>query len=155
MVNLTQVLQNSTHMEYYKGSNKNYWFKHPHRLSSKFIKKVSKFFNTNPDCSFKTISEKDTMFIFDAGNGFHRQVAGGKRVILHLNFVNNLAFTEWDVNWNSPNLPLNHWFSKYNPQIFTKIENAGIEKNIFSLVLQTCKNNYFIPHIFCKNHNRN
>lgn len=151
MINLTDVSQDTTHMEYYKSSNKNYWFKHPNRLSYNFQKKAKDFIEKNPNNLYKTISEKDTMFIFDAGNGFHRQVAGGKRVILHLNFVNNLAFTEWDRNWNSPNLPLNHWFSKYNTDIIEKIKNSNLDKNIFSLVLQTHKKNYLTPYIFSHN----
>lgn len=78
MINLTDVLPVSTHMEYLTGSNKKYYFSQPHRDSVKSRLAVKGFKSAYPENLETTVGVSDSAFIFDAGNGFHRQVAGGR-----------------------------------------------------------------------------
>jgi hypothetical protein len=149
MVSLTDVTEKSTHMEYLINSNQDSYFKHPDRFSNKFKSKVKSFLLNNPKSLFKTIGKKDQLFLFDAGNGFHRQVGGGHRIMLHLNFVDNLAFTNWSKNWspNSDNENDPIWFQ----DISEPIKSSKFSKNTFSLVLRNKKPGLLIPKIFSKN----
>lgn len=152
MINLTDVIAASTQMTYLLKSNKSYWFKHPNRESDKFKKMVLKYKSNNPNCSYNTQSNRDTLFIFDAGNGFHRQVPGGQRIMLHLNFVDNLAFTEWDKNWEpASNSQKEVWFSNSSKKIDELILKSGLPSKMFSLVLQNHKPGILTPLIFSKN----
>jgi hypothetical protein len=153
MVNLTDIDSSSTHMEYLLGSNRRYWFKHPHRLNVKFKTIVATFMRLNPTALFTTASPKNTMFIFDAGNGLHRQVPGGKRIILHLNFVDNLAYTGWKHGWKPADaFKESHWFSEITEKTLEKITNSEIPQSFFSLVLQQAKPNLITPKIYSKNY---
>jgi hypothetical protein len=154
MVNLTDIDSSSTHMEYLLGTNRRYWFKHPHRLSEKFKTIVASHKSHYPHANFTTQSPKDTLFIFDAGNGLHRQVPGGKRIILHLNFVDNLAYTGWKHGWEpSEAFKESYWFSEIGEKTLEKISNSGIPQSFFSLVLQQAKPNVITPKIYSKNYN--
>ena len=93
---LYSFAQQVVYMEYLLGSANKLYFRHPDRLSNGFKKNVKKYLNTYPQSILKTLGQKDDTFIFDAGNGYHRQVGGGSRIMLHLNFVENLAYTNWD-----------------------------------------------------------
>lgn len=149
MVSLSDVLPESTHMDYLLGSNKSYWFKHPNRESKKFKNLVESYKTSHPDCSFTTQGTKDSLFIFDAGNGFHRQVPGGRRIMLHLNFVDNLAFTEWEGDWKpAKNSKKEVWFSEQSRKTGQMISESAWPKEVFSLVLQNHKPRIGIPKIF-------
>lgn len=154
MVSLTDVIEKSTQMEYLLNSNKGSYFKHPDRLNKNFKRKVKKFLLNNPKSLFKTIGKKDDLFLFDAGNGFHRQVGGGHRIMLHLNFVDNLAFTNWIDDWSSnpDNTNDSIWFHDSSESINSKIKSSKFSKNTFSLVLRNHKPGLLIPKIFSKNY---
>lgn len=136
MVNLSDVDEESSFMIYLKGSNRKYWFRHPSRDSMSFKAEVQKYIEQNPNCVAKTIGQKDSIFLFDAGNGFHRRCKQGARVVLHLNFVENFVFN----SWNSKDLPsLNHLSSKYwssstNAELDTLIRKSHWPANVFSYV---------------------
>lgn len=152
MVNLTDIDISNTHMEYLVGSNKRYWFYHPHRLNEKFKAIVSKFLIRFPNSIFTTVSPKNSLFIFDAGNGLHRQVPGGKRIILHLNFVDNLAYTGWQHGWRpSDESKESHWFSEVTKETLDKIDKSEIPRSLFSLVLRQAKASIITPKIYSKN----
>ena len=154
MVSLTDVTEKSTHMEYLLNSNKDSNFKHPDRLNKNFKRKVKTFLSKNTKSLFKTIGKKDDLFLFDAGNGFHRQVGGGHRIMLHLNFVDNLSFTNWYNDWvpNSKNVNDAVWFQDRSESIKSKIKNSKFSKNIFSLVLRNKKPGLLIPRILSNNY---
>ena len=153
MINLTDLIDTSTQMSYLLWSNNSYWFKHPNRESDNFKEMVSKYKIKNPDCEYITQSLKDSLYIFDAGNGYHRQVPGGKRIMLHFNFVDNLAFTDWDSKWKPSSKSSNEvWFSDSSKKIEDHISESGLPSKIFSLVLQNHKPGIFIPDIFTANY---
>ena len=140
MINLNSLDKKSTHMEYLLKSNKQYKFKEPHRFSLTEIKKVE-------NCLKKfeiqtTIGNTGQISIFDAGCGYHRQVSGKKRVMLHLNFTENLAFTYWNKKW-SPSNTL-YWFSDDQ-------ENLESKYFLFDLVKKKLKPGFFIPKVYNKN----
>jgi hypothetical protein len=152
MVNLTDIKSTSTHMEYILGTNRRYWFRHPHRLSEKFKNIVATIRSRKPEAHFTTQSPKNSLFIFDAGNGLHRQVPGGKRIILHLNFVDNLAYTGWKQGWIPSNASKeSHWFSEETDKTLEKIRLSELPISLFSLVLQKMKPSIFTPRIYSKN----
>lgn len=154
MVSLTDVTEKSTHMEYLLNSNQDSNFKHPDRFSKRFKSKVKRFLLNNPKSLFKTIGKKDELFLFDAGNGFHKQVGGGHRIMLHLNFVDNLSFTNWDNNWtpNPKNSNDEVWFQDSSESIKNKIESSPFSKKVFSLVLKNKKPGLLIPRILSTNY---
>lgn len=153
MVSLTDVLDESTHMEYLIGSNHDSYNKHPDRYSKSFKNKVDDFIRSNPNSLFKTIGKKDDIFIFDAGNGFHRQVGGGNRIMLHLNFVDNLTFTNWDNDWIPSDKRSNDkiWFQENNTKINELVNKSSFPNKVFDLVLRNKKPNFLVPEIFTEN----
>ena len=151
MVNLSDVEQGSTHMIYLTGSNRRYYFSQQHRDSEKSRRDIEAFLASNPDCQETTLSARDGAFVFDAGNGFHRQVAGGFRVMLHLNFVENLAFTYWDNLW-MPDLASNaYWFAVMKQKSLSKAEKAGIPVELFSLIERRLPGGLGVPKIYTTN----
>tara|TARA_B100000963_G_scaffold274789_1_gene243007 strand:- start:3514 stop:4416 length:903 start_codon:yes stop_codon:yes gene_type:complete len=153
MVSLSDVLNESTHMKYILKSNNSYWFKHPDRNSISFQNKVDKL-KRKDELIFSTIGSKDNLYIFDAGNGFHRQVGGGKRIMMHFNFVENFTFTDWDKAW-SPGLKSNDdiWFSKPSKKIDNFISKSPFPKEVFSIVHRKYEPSLFTPSILSKNYN--
>ena len=125
-------------MEYLKKSNKKYRFKIPERENQKEINKVEKI-SKNYE-TVRTIGEIGKISIFDAGCGYHRQVSGGKRVMLHLNFTENLAYTGWKKNWNPPYH--DYWFSE---------KNNNLHDKLFTLVNRKFKASMLTPSIYSKN----
>lgn len=140
MINLNVLSMKSTHMEYIKKSNKIYRYKIPSRFKLTEIKKIDKI--TKNFEVVKTTGEVGQVCIFDAGCGYHRQVSGGRRVVLHLNFTENLAFTGWKKNWK-PADP-EYWFAE---------KNDNINGKLFSLVNRKFKSNFFTPKIYNDNKN--
>jgi len=153
MVSLTDVLNTSTHMEYLLGSANKLYFRHPDRLSNGFKKNVKKYLNTYPQSILKTLGQKDDTFIFDAGNGYHRQVGGGSRIMLHLNFVENLAYTNWDNKWGQEhkNNEKAYWSCNTSRNLESLIKKCSFPLETFSLVLQQKRPSMFIPELLSKN----
>lgn len=138
MINLNELSVKSTHMEYLKKSNKIYRYKIPSRFKQTEIKKIDKIIKNLE--IVKTIGEIGQVSIFDAGCGYHRQVSGGKRIVLHLNFTENLAFTGWKKNWKPANPE--YWFAK---------KNDNLSGRLFSLVNRRLKSNFLTPKIYTDN----
>ena len=152
MVNLMDLEEHNTHMEYVLKSNKKYLFFHPKRDSKKFkrnTKKTLKKLNT-----FKTTGKADSAFIFNAGNGLHRQVAGGKRIVLNLIFTDSLVHTNWSKNWApEKNIYTGYWFQNKNTSGLTKkIESSPFKLKHFSLVLRKLKPKLFISKTYSSNY---
>lgn len=98
MINLIDLDAHNTHMDYISGSNNQYFFYNtPNRFNKKLQLKLEQLVLKNK--ILKTTGPSGTVSIFNAGNGYHRQVGGGKRCILHMNFVDNLLHTDWSKNW--------------------------------------------------------
>ena len=135
-------------------SNHDFYNKHPDRFSEKFKSKVNSFAKKNSKSLFKTIGKKDDLFLFDAGNGFHRQVGGGHRIMLHLNFVDNLTFTNWVNDWvpNKEKTNDDVWFQDSSESIKNKIESSPFSKKVFSLVLKNKNPGLLSPKIFSNNY---
>lgn len=153
MVNLSNVDKDSTHMQYIKTSNKGkFFFKHPNRLSPNFKKNVSSIIENNSNLICTTQASKDTSFIFDAGNGLHRQVGGGYRMILHLNFTDNLAHTNWDKNWKAnygkENWGKEYWIQKNSPELEKLISDSPFPDKVFSLMKSELKPNIITPLVY-------
>tara|TARA_Y100000816_G_scaffold272277_1_gene237562 strand:- start:59 stop:928 length:870 start_codon:yes stop_codon:yes gene_type:complete len=137
MINLNEINISSTHMEYIKKTNKHYRLSIPNRESQKEINKVREISKKNDIA--KTIGNVGDVSIFDAGSGYHRQVGGGKRVMLHLNFTENLAHTGWKKNWRPEELE--YWFSN---------NKNNLEKNLFNLITKKFKKSFLTPNIYCQ-----
>ena len=138
MINLKEVTSKSTHMEYIKKSNKFYRYKIPSRFKQREINRINRI--TKDLEVVKTTGEVGEISIFDAGCGYHRQVSGGKRVILHLNFTENLAYTGWKKNWKP--IDPEYWFAK---------KSNNLHDKLFSLVNRKLKANFFTPNIYTDN----
>ena len=154
MVSLSDVIEESTHMEYLLGSNSGFYSKHPDRYSKHFKNKVENFIKSNPNSLFKTVGKKDDLFIFDAGNGFHRQVGGSNRIMLHLNFVDNLTFSNWANDWvpSDKKSKDNVWFQEKTSKISEKIKNSSFPEKVFSLILRNKKPNFLVTKILTENY---
>tara|TARA_B100000795_G_scaffold99620_1_gene73267 strand:+ start:121 stop:1023 length:903 start_codon:yes stop_codon:yes gene_type:complete len=139
MINLNDVLKNSTHMEYIKGSNRQYKFRPPSRFNKREIQNIE-YKHKNLE-TVKTTGDIGQISIFDAGCGYHRQVAGGRRVMLHLNFTENLVFTYWKKNWQPSDTA--YWFSDNS-------ENLKLKDKLFDLVKRRFNSSFFTPHIYKK-----
>ena len=135
MINLNKINVSSTHMEYIKKTNKYYRFTIPNREEPKEINNVNKISKKND--VVKTIGDVGDISIFDAGSGYHRQVGGGKRIMLHLNFTENLAHTGWKKNWKPKEL--DYWFSN---------KNINLENKLFKLVTKKLNKSFFTPNIY-------
>ena len=153
MINLTDLKNENTHMEYLVNTNHQYFlYKDPDRLDEKEKEKIKKLSDKNP--LERTIGDKGTVSIFNAGNGYHRQVGGGVRTILHLNFVDNLLHTSWSKNWkpsvkkfSSEKKANAYYFSWLQKDIDNKNEFTAYP-NIFSLVNRNLKKSLFNPNIY-------
>ena len=141
MINLNKLDENSTHMEYLKKSNKQYKFINPNRFSRRETNKVEKCYKNLQ--TVKTIGEIGEISIFDAGCGYHRQISGKRRVMMHLNFTENLAFSYWNINWKPSNF--SYWFSDTG-------QNLNLKNKIFDLVQRRLKSNFFVPRIYNVNY---
>ena len=137
MINLNEINSESTHMEYIEKTNKKYRFVIPDREEKKVIDKIEKI--SKKYIVAKTTGNIGDISIFDAGTGFHRQVAGGKRVMLHLNFTENLAHTGWKKNWNPKDT--DYWFSD-NSEI--------LNNNLFKMITKKFKPSLMTPKIYYK-----
>lgn len=152
MFNLSDLKESSTHMVYMAGSNQRRYFWQPDRDSVQSKSDVSTYLMNNPECIVNTIGPKDTVSIFDAGNGFHRQVAGSGRIMLHLNIVENFAFTYWDLNWLPAADPgANYWFSKPSENTDSLIRQTELPEDFFALVFQRHSRGLGVPRLFSKN----
>ena len=136
MINLNSINSTSTHMEYIKKTNKKYRFRIPNREDKKTIEEIDKISHKYEIA--KTTGEIGDISIFDAGTGFHRQVSGGKRIMLHLNFTENLAHTGWKNNWDPKDY--DYWFSS---------GGNNLNKNLFKLVTKKLKPSFLTPRIYC------
>ncbi len=148
MVNLSDVSSASTHMAYLVGSNRKYYFSQLHRDSDRCKRMVAEFSSAHPDNYETTVGDADSAFIFDAGNGLHRQVGGGERIILHLNFVENLAFTYWDSAWQPSTNSSAYWFSKLTETTQKRAEQAGLPGTLFELITQKSTRKFGVPTIY-------
>lgn len=148
MVNLSDVSSASTHMAYLIGSNRKYYFSQLHRDSDRCKRIVENFRSTYPDNHESTVGGADSAFIFDAGNGLHRQVGGGERIMLHLNFVENLAFTYWDPAWQPAASAGAYWFSELSETTQTRMEKAGLPRELFDLVTRTSTQKLGVPRVY-------
>ncbi len=148
MVNLSDVSPTSTHMAYLLGSNRKYYFSQLHRDSDRCKRMVAKFSSAYLDNYETTVGDADSAFVFDAGNGLHRQVGGGERIMLHLNFVENLAFTYWDSAWQPSGNSSAYWFSKLTEATQKRIEQAGLPQTLFDLITQKSARKFGVPQIY-------
>lgn len=146
MFNLIEIDKASTHMEYLEGANRYYYFSQPSRDDPSEIKRIRKI---QKKCKVATtLGSRDTVNLFDAGCGYHRQVAGGPRAVLHLNFVDNLAFTHWDPYWEPPN-NWKYWFARKGPASDTVLSKSPLPASFFSLVYRKCHAAFGTPRIYC------
>lgn len=148
MVNLSDVSPASTHMAYLVGSNRKYYFSQLHRDSDRCKRVVADFSSAHPDNHETTVGDADSAFVFDAGNGLHRQVGGGERIMLHLNFVENLAFTYWDPAWQPSANSGAYWFSGLTEATQERIEKAGLPRTLFDLITQKSARKFGVPKIY-------
>ena len=112
----------------------------PARMGSKRIKRKNlRLINGKPLIEY-VLDTVSKISIFDAGCGYHRQISGGKRVMLHLNFTENLAYTGWKKNWNPPDH--DYWFSE---------KNNNLHDKLFTLVNRKFKASLLTPSIYSKN----
>jgi hypothetical protein len=135
MINLNETTTESTHMEYIEKTNKKYRFVIPNRDDKKVINKIEEISKKNVIA--KTTGDIGDISIFDAGTGFHRQVGGGRRVMLHINFTENLAHTGWKKNWCPQDY--DYWFSN---------QNEILSNNLFKLVTKKFKPSFLTPKIY-------
>ena len=142
MINLNEITEDLTHMEYIKKSNKQYKFMGPSRISKREIINSEKNYKNLE--TVKTTGEIGQTSIFDAGCGYHRQVSGGKRVILHLNFTENLVYTRWNKQWN-PAKPI-YWFTSTDEK-----KSQNLEGSIFNLVNRNFTSKFMVPNIYLRN----
>ena len=142
MINLNEITNNSTHMEYIKKSNKQYKFMGPSRISKREIINSEKNYKNLE--TVKTTGEIGQITIFDAGCGYHRQISGGKRVILHLNFTENLVYTCWNKQWN-PAKPI-YWFTSMGEK-----KSQNLEGSLFNLVNRNFTSKFMVPNIYLRN----
>jgi len=153
MINLTDLDDKKTHMEYLLKTNNQYFFYNaPNRFSEKEQNKIKKI--SIRSSVEKTTGKKGTVSIFNAGNGYHRQIGLGNRTILHLNFVDNLLHTNWKKDWkpNVDKFPSEksayaYYFSWKDNKTYFK-ENNKVNSEIFSLVNRNLKNRLFSPNIY-------
>ena len=148
MVNPTDVSLFSTHMIYLVGSNKKYYFSQLHRDNDRFKNTVEGFRKAYPENSVTTVGAADSAFVFDAGNGLHRQVNGDERIMLHPNFVENLAFTYWNSGWQPSINSGAYWFSALNEASKKNIEKAGLPSSLFDLVTRKIPKKFGVPKIY-------
>jgi hypothetical protein len=148
MVNLSDVSPASTHMAYLAGSNREYYFSQLHRDSDRCKRLVANCSSAHPDNHETTVGDADSAFVFDAGNGLHRQVAGGERIMLHLNFVENLAFTYWDPAWHPSANSGAYWFSGLTEATQKRIEQAGLPRTLFDLITKKSARKFGVPQIY-------
>ena len=150
MINLMDLDEKNTHMEYIEKSNKKYFFQHPVRFSEKFKTYIKKEMKKNKVA--KTTGKADSTFMFDAGNGLHRQVSGGKRIIIHLNFTDSFVHSDWSKNWLPERTLNDYWFQKNVDNILLeKINNSPFSIKNFSMVLRNVKPGFFKPKIYSLN----
>ena len=148
MVNLNDLDKDSTHMEYIAKSNKENHYTHVDRYSKKMNSLVSKY---NDNDRYTTISDKNNAFLFDAGNGLHKQIGGNKRIALHLNFCNNLVHTHWDKNWFPEKVMSDYFFEESNQKLIKNINKSSFNIENFSLLIQKHHNKLFVPKVLSKN----
>lgn len=151
MVNLNLIDESSTHMEYLLKSNQEYYFRQRDRNSRVEKSRVENYLRTSEIAT--TCGDVDTVSIFDAGCGYHRQIGGGFRVMLHLNFTDNLAFTSWDASWKgvSERLPSEYWFSKFDSVGLKIISKSDLPQDFYALVYQTLKPAIGVPKVYTNN----
>lgn len=147
-VNLNDLQESSTHMELLAGTNKKFWFHHPDRHSESFKNYTSEFLKSHPDCIRTTLGAKDTMFVFDAGNAVHRRVAGGYRVMLHLNFVDNLVLSGWNNKWIPDEKHLDYLFAEHNEKIARLIKENNLPESLFSMVFKEMRGGVGVPDVY-------
>ena len=155
MINLSPLDKKNIHMEYVCQSNKKYFFSHPVRFEHGFQKYVDESIQKYKVAT--TIGKEDSAFIFDAGNGIHRQVPGkGKRILLHLNFVDSLVHSAWSKKWSPKKESLNYWFNNIETgkDILEKIEDSSFHIKNFSLVLRNLKPTFFTPECYSLNYKK-
>jgi hypothetical protein len=153
MANLTNVKTQDTHMEYISKSNNKYWFYPPDRLSKRFINYADKVLHSSRYGRFNTYGEIGTTFLFDAGNGLHRQVSGENRIILHINFVDNLAFTGFNPDWKFPEVMRRHWLADEELTIIERGDGVCPD-GLFDLMKQSLPKNFLTPKIYNLNYNK-
>lgn len=142
MINLNEITEDSTHMEYIKKSNKQYKFKGPSRFSKIETRNIEKNYKNLE--TVNTTGEIGQTSIFDAGCGYHRKVTGGKRVILHLNFTENLVYTYWNKKWN-PSKSI-YWFTNNDVK-----RTHNLEASLFNLVNKNFSSKFMVPNIYLRN----
>ena len=152
MVNLNLIDESSTHMEYLLKSNQEYYFRQKDRNSRVEKARVENYLRTSEIAT--TCGDVGTVSIFDAGCGYHRQIGGGFRAMLHLNFTDNLAFTSWDPSWRgvSERLPSEYWFSKFDLTGLEIISKSDLPQDFYSLIYQTLKPAIGVPKVYTKNY---
>jgi len=152
MINLMDLNENNTHMEYVEKSNKKYFYKHPVRFSEKFKNYTTRSIEKNK--IIKTTGKADSAFVFDAGNGLHRQVGGGKRIIMHINFTDSLVHSDWSKDWSPEKINEDYWFqNKITSDLFEKIENSSFDLKNFSMILRKISPKLFTPEVYSLNYN--
>ena len=152
MINLMDLNENNTHMEYVEKSNKKYFYKHPVRFSEKFKKDTLKTIEKNK--VVKSIGKADSAFVFDAGNGLHRQVSGGKRIIMHMNFTDSLVHSDWSKHFCPEKEVEDYWFQdKINSDLFKKNDDSPFGLKNFSMVLRKMQPKLFTPDVYSSNFN--
>ena len=134
MINLTDVDAQSTHMEYLIGSHKkHYYFKSPRHQPNINAKHAL----GNDVSVYSTFGPKDSSFIFNAGNGFHRKVVGSnRRVCLILTFINNKADTYFNRSRGGSQNDQAFWHSPITNETKKLISESPFSLEAFSLVLK-------------------
>lgn len=135
-------------MAYLVGSSRKYYFSQLHRDSDRCKCVVADLSSAHLDNLETTVGDADSAFVFDAGNGFHRQVGGGERVMLHLNFVENLAFTYLDPAWQPRANSSAYWFSVLTEATQKRIEQAGLPRTLFDLITKNSDRKFGVPQIY-------
>lgn len=69
--------------------------------------------------------------------------------MLHLNFVENLAFTYWDSEWQPPAVSRAYWFSDVSNSTQKYIKRADLPITLLDLVNKKCGRKLGIPRIYC------
>lgn len=155
MISLHDLELSNMHMEYLTGSNRRYYFSHPNPEAEEFQRSAREYMEQYPERLQTTCGSKDTLSIFDAGNGYHRQMPGGHRVILAMNFVDNLSFTYWKEDWDpvvkdqdySFSNPHDYFFSEPSPELEAMIRESGIPQDFFSLVFKKIPPGMGVPRL--------
>lgn len=151
-LNLCDIDEDTYHTEYLKGSNNKFYFPTQDRFSWTFKARVKKFLDHNPNHVVSTTGEKGTAYLMDVGNGMHRGVPGGLRVILGLNFVSNFAHTGWRNSWNPDDQAQKYFFSKPDRSFLNRVSTLKLPKTFFNMVFQNVKPSIFLPTIYSKNY---